>query len=248
MKLNNKKINLQRDHQNAIGREAIRHHVTVEDIRMRANPDRGDDIKHEERKPIQNMGSPSEKFYTNPKRKNNLDDDKRPRSKHPRHNGDGPLLGLEAAPPVVDSPRPEPSRDDVERHYQRTICRLLHVDENWSTSLSLHQLRVYARAYNLQFGHQKWYHVDIPSFYGVGPRLLGSVAPGEIDHFAQAIPGFYGLAVDRGDLTADGIVTKVQGHHFDIEGNQFLNQALGTIANPFGVHDRPDSWRVTVDC
>lgn len=128
---------------------------------------------------------------------------------------------------------PVPSQEML----KEVICDILQVDRSMVQEYSLEDLRIYARAYNIAYDHDNWYHPELPSYYGRQYRIyMGQIQTAE--HFAQMLPVFRRLALVRGDLLPNLRLNSQSSHSlgFSTNGDVLQDQALGVIQNPYGLH------------
>lgn len=124
----------------------------------------------------------------------------------------------------------------LENQYKATICQVLEVDAAVGEIYSLPELRTYARAYNAEYSYEEWsYHPD----YLIHGFSIIKGGQHHCHHFAQAIPAFQALAVERGDLTPrHEFVPNAPGiGGFPRQTSTAVRQALGIAENIFGFHD-----------
>ena len=129
---------------------------------------------------------------------------------------------------------PQPgAREELEERYRRMICQLLRVGYVHADSLSLLELRLYARMYNPSMQEWWWYYRELRNQYQWGQGDYLYVSPRNYIHFTEALPRphFLALARERQDILADGQVN-LQGRHCIPVPNEEDNRALGMVANP----------------
>jgi len=125
--------------------------------------------------------------------------------------------------------------DPVELFYKNTICELLGVDSRLGDLYTLHQLRMYARAYNNELSALMWFHGQNLSALGFALFKDGTFYR---HHFAQEITIFRDFAIARGDLTKDGsFIPDSPGiAGFPAQTDIEIREALGLRDNKYGLH------------
>jgi hypothetical protein len=128
--------------------------------------------------------------------------------------------------------------DEEKMKYKEIICDILQVNRALAQSYSLKDLRFYARAYNIQFAGDDWFLGTADDATGKMFRIF--TGSGIIHHFAQILPHFVVLAIERGDLNPDKTVNEHSPHMvgFATNGDVQKDMALGVLPNPFGLHDQ----------
>ena len=137
----------------------------------------------------------------------------------------------------LESLYPQPgAREELEERYRQMICRLLLVSYVHADSLSLLELRLYARMYNPSMQEWCWYYRDLHSQYRWGQGDHVYVSPDCYVHFTEALPRpyFLALARERQDILADGQVNLLGCFSIPVP-NEEENRALGMVANPVGM-------------
>jgi hypothetical protein len=130
--------------------------------------------------------------------------------------------------------------------YKTMICEILNVDPSFAQLYTLEELRMYARAYNREFAPDDWIATnDEKKSFKCKTFHLFCHTAGTIKHFTQYFPKLVFLAVERGDLNADGSFNHKSPHlegfslkSFTTSKKYYYDQALGAEENPFGRIDK----------
>lgn len=145
-------------------------------------------------------------------------------------NPSGSPSPLDVAPGADGSIGTEP--------YKKIICGLLKIDYDLFCSLSLYDLRVYARPYNVKLENRHWLYPGLDKFRFRGISAFMNSTGSKIDHFAHVIQKFIPLAVARGDLMPDGTrILSLEKKSYNVDEDYAMQQALGLRPNPFGILD-----------
>ncbi|KAL2070601.1 hypothetical protein VTL71DRAFT_13627 [Oculimacula yallundae] len=253
MKLNNKKINAERDFQNKLGRQAINAGIQAGDL---PNADEKNMVVTPSKNKGGKQGGSSakrQKFRLikreNPDEDEDVDEapDYETPVKASRHTMSSRAIRTPSkrtpynttpsskAKAVKQSPFPEPT-GELKKQYSLEICKLLGLQSINADFFSLEELRLFARAYNGDRDNETWYHQSFTK----GERCIGhaTLFDGGHAHFCQ-IPPFSNLrqlACERGELAPNGAV--VSGHeavYYDVNDKLHLKQVLGLAPNAFGM-------------
>lgn len=140
-----------------------------------------------------------------------------------------------------------PETDNVD-YYRQLICDSLGVSRNFADILSLGDLRTYSYAFNEDKIHLPWWHptlADEELGYGHLVHPPSDSLDAEQKHmldFEAFLRTFGDLAAIRGDL-ANKNTYQPRARAF--VGSQLplkIQQAMGLVANPFGLADIPGRW------
>lgn len=101
-----------------------------------------------------------------------------------------------------------------EMAYKNAICQMLNVPSRFADTMSLYQLRFYARVYNTEFADEVWAFTEEDTkptgseVHGVGHKIMINGSLVHNSHFALAIDSFRDLAIARGDLKQDSTINE----------------------------------------
>jgi hypothetical protein len=160
-------------------------------------------------------------------------------------NGTGPAASAakEIKPYEIPGPADDNTNDEI-MEYKLILCDLLQVDKALAEIYTLQELRIYARAYNLQFASKPWVMTTHDGSTHICERFrirtrqrLPNGNPRYIIHFCHWKFKLAHLAVCRGDLKTDATFNPRSKHiaGFSTHGAARLDMALGVIPNPFGM-------------
>lgn len=256
MKLNNKKINAERDKQNRLGRLAIKNGVSLTDIPGMVKEEENEDsiitpskrptrqresaVKRRTPKQVKyeytdedEDGDPTYETPVKKERAGTMTVSSRPvrtpRKRTPRNVATSSAKTMSS--PVYPLPTPE-----LEMEYCVAICNILKIDPEFAKQFTLEQLRVFARPYNSEQQDVSWYHESFTK----GQRGLGHQmyhANGKlIPHFTWKLRDLQALAVARGELEPNGgLVADHEVQYYTVGDDSELKKSLGITFNSFGL-------------
>ncbi|PVH87455.1 hypothetical protein DL98DRAFT_649106 [Cadophora sp. DSE1049] len=257
MKLNNKKINAERDKQNRLGRMAIKNGVSLNDIPgMLKEEEAEDSVVTPSKRPARQRGSavrrrtPKQVKYEYPdedgedgdptyetpvkkERAGTMTVSSRPiRTPHKRT----PRSATTSSTKTKNALSHPPPTPELDMEYCVAICDLLHISPEFAKQFTLEQLRVFARPYNSEQLEVPWYHESFTKGqHGLGHQMFhanGKLIP----HFTWKLRDLQVLAIARGELQPTG--ESIDDHQFDyytVGDDPELKKSLGITFNTFGV-------------
>ncbi|KAK0119853.1 hypothetical protein ONS95_011283 [Cadophora gregata] len=257
MKLNNKKINAERDKQNRLGRMAIKNGVSLTDIPgMVKEEETEDGIVTPSKRPARQRGSAAKRrnlkqvkyeypdeeeedgdpTYETPVKKERADPITvssrpvcTPRKKTPRKA----TTSSAKSKKVSEYPKPTP---ELEMEYCVAICDLLKINRQFAQEFTLEQLQVFARPYNGEQRDVPWYHESfVKGQYGLGHQMFhgnGKLIP----HFTWKLRELRILAIARGELEENGEhIPDHEVQYYTVSEDPELKKILGITFNAFGI-------------
>ncbi|CZT45361.1 uncharacterized protein RSE6_05665 [Rhynchosporium secalis] len=251
MKLNNKKINGERDKQNKLGRAAMNAGVKVDDLpyadeHMVITPSRKSDVqlgrssgKRRKTNLFKQEFSDEEEIYEQ------LNFETPVKASH-RVLSSRPLLTAHKRTPgktttgsstkaVRPSPFPEPTTE-LRKEYELRICHLLGLGPENADEFTLPLLRTFARAYHGERTNDNWYHQTFTKGQFCRGHMYNSKYGRSHFCHSPAFSELSTLAIQRGELNYDN---SVKPHHhvelYTVKNDLGLKQVLGIAPNAFGM-------------
>ena len=123
----------------------------------------------------------------------------------------------------------------IAKHYSEIICNLLSIDTSFAIHFSLHDLRLYAHAYNAKFILYQWTHPVLNTKVARGCCVYDELT-GQKFHISHFLHKLTGIAFTRNDVDKHLNIVPGTEHTnvFDTKGDHLMDQALGIVENPCG--------------
>ncbi|KAE8448668.1 hypothetical protein EG329_009094 [Mollisiaceae sp. DMI_Dod_QoI] len=149
----------------------------------------------------------------------------------------GPSLAAPRYDPDEEVKTLHPSKAKLYNQYRDIVGRLLMIEEAEAQHYTLSDLRRYARAYNRPFRPVEFYDKDTPDMTYTGCTVAQDDKGLVFEHIAHVNHRLAGIAMSRGDFYRNGVINPDAPYKdgFDTSQNEMLDQALGVIANAFGI-------------